>query len=146
MRKPASFSAQASSSATYSPSNSSVRRATSPYCTVSAAPSASASSVMVGVSPRRRSPANTSTMRTMQIAATSQISAIAGARLWRLIGFAGMNGSQLGGDRLGEEMVDRGLHHLEERRRPDADRQHRGRVRPQHHELARIQVLERGDL
>ncbi|HET7755861.1 MAG TPA: hypothetical protein VFK87_01265, partial [Steroidobacteraceae bacterium] len=54
--------------------------------------------------------------------------------------------SQLGGDRLGHQVLDRGLHDPQQRRRPHPDDEHRERQRAEHDELTAVEVRERRHL
>src|SRR5215475_5583576 len=125
------------------PSNSTTRSVTCPYATVSAAHTASASRVRVEVSPRRASPANTSMSRMAQIATASAISGMAGARLDQVNAVSGTaaSSSYFGGDRLAHQVMDGRLHDLEQRGRVHPDCKHRHGERPEHQELAPVQVV-----
>src|ERR1700737_1922843 len=138
----------------YIPSNRIVRCETFAYITVRTAPTAIASSVSVGVKPRRVCPANASTSNMRQIAATRYISGIAGAILCQVMIVSGMFEPvvrmslerNLAGDRLVHQVMDRRLHDLQQRRRPDADQQHGHCQHRQDSKLASVQVGERGHL
>ena len=87
----------------------------------------------------------TSISRIRQIANASQISGTAGAsdRCARRRDHGMRLTRDLAGDGLLHQVLHRGFHHVQQRRRPDAQQQHRQRQHPEHQELAAVEVLQR---
>src|SRR5687768_437473 len=140
-----SFSTVPIGSATKCPPRSSVRASTATSTETQAAP-ASAAMASMKTTARARGPAMASTSSSTQAASATKISAAAGAisASVRTMGTASIAGtSELARRQLLDQQAERRPHDVEQRRRPHAERDHRGGKHGEHGELARIQILER---